>query len=46
MEKYDKGWEAESVPRGPKAPQSPHLAAEEGHALCRLDTEEMKATCS
>lgn len=45
MEKYDKGWEDKCLPGGPKAPRSPRLAAEEGHALCWLDPEEMKATC-
>lgn len=44
MEKYDKDWEDECLPRGPKAPLSPHLAVEEGHALCWPDPEEMKAT--
>lgn len=44
MEKYDKDWEDECLPRGPKAPLSPHLAVEEGHALCWPEPEEMKAT--
>lgn len=44
MEKYDKDWEDECLPRGPKAPLSPQLAVEEGHALCWPDPGKMKTT--